>query len=78
MIWHFVSGMSGVAQAVLALSIIGIFGLWLGRVTIRGAGLGIGGVLFAGLVVGDVAKRLGLHLEAGELVFVRETPGPRA
>lgn len=72
MIWHFVSGMSGVAQAVLALSIIGIFGLWLGRVTIRGAGLGIGGVLFAGLVVGDVAKRLGLHLEAEVLDFVRE------
>ena len=72
MIWNFVSGMSGVAQAVLALSIIGTLGLFLGRMEVRGVGLGIGGVLFAGLVVGDVANRLGLHLEAEVLDFVRE------
>jgi putative transport protein len=72
MIWHFITGMSGVALAVMALSIIGTFGLMLGRVTVKGAGLGIGGVLFAGLVVGDIASRLGLHLEAEVLDFVRE------
>ncbi|MCE1236970.1 MAG: putative transporter [Hyphomicrobiales bacterium] len=72
MIWNFVAGMSGVAQAVLALSIIGTFGLWLGRFEFKGAGLGIGGVLFAGLFVGDFAKRLGVHLEAEVLDFVRE------
>lgn len=70
--WQFVSGMSGVALAVMALSLIGTFGLWLGRLEVKGVGLGIGGVLFAGLVVGDFAKRLGLHLEPEVLDFVRE------
>ncbi len=69
---HILSGMSGIALAVMALSLIGTFGLWLGRLEFRGAGLGIGGVLFAGLVVGDAAKRLGLHLDAEVLDFVRE------
>lgn len=72
MIWHFVSGMSGVALAVMALSLIGTVGLWIGRLEIKGAGLGIGGVLFAGLVVGDLAKRFDLHLEPEVLDFVRE------
>lgn len=72
MIWHFITSMSAVAQAVLALSIIGTLGLFLGRMSLRGASLGIGGVLFAGLFVGDVAARLGLHLEAEVLDFVRE------
>jgi putative transport protein len=72
MMWQFVSGMSGIALAVMALSLIATFGLWLGRVEIKGVGLGIGGVLFAGLVVGDLANRSGLHLEAEVLDFVRE------
>jgi len=72
MIWHFITSMSAVAKAVLALSIIGTLGLFLGRLSFRGASLGIGGVLFAGLLVGDVANRLGLHLEAEVLDFVRE------
>jgi putative transport protein len=72
MIWHFITSMSAVGKAVLALSIIGTLGLFLGRLSLRGASLGIGGVLFAGLFVGDVANRLGLHLEAEVLDFVRE------
>ena len=72
MIWHFITSMSAVGKAVLALSIIGTLGLFLGRVSFKGASLGIGGVLFAGLFVGDVANRLGLHLEAEVLDFVRE------
>lgn len=72
MVFEFVAAMPAVAKAVLALSIIGTAGLFIGRLNFRGAGLGIGGVLFAGLVVGDAFKRLGLHLEAEVLDFVRE------
>ncbi len=72
MVFEFVAAMPAVAKAVLALSIIGTAGLFIGRLNFRGAGLGIGGVLFAGLVVGDVFKRFGLHLEAEVLDFVRE------
>jgi putative transport protein len=72
MIWHFITSMSAVAKAVLALSIIGTLGLFLGRLSLRGVSLGIGGVLFAGLFVGDLASRGGLHLEAEVLDFVRE------
>lgn len=72
MIWTFITGMSAVAKAVLALSIIGTLGLFVGRLSLRGASLGIGGVLFAGLFVGDVANRTGLKLDGEVLDFVRE------
>ncbi|MDK9696483.1 MAG: putative transporter [Siculibacillus sp.] len=72
MIWTFITSMSAVAKAVLALSIIGTLGLFLGRMSFRGASLGIGGVLFAGLVVGDLANRSGLTLDHEVLDFVRE------
>ena len=72
MIWHFITSMSAVGKAVLALSIIGTLGLFLGRMSLRGASLGIGGVLFAGLFVGDLAHRYGLELDHMVLDFVRE------
>ncbi len=72
MIWQFISSMPAVAKAVMALSIIGTLGLFLGRVSMRGASLGIGGVLFAGLFVGDLAHRAGLDLDHAVLDFVRE------
>ena len=72
MIWQFISAMPAVAKAVLALSIIGTLGLFLGRVSVRGASLGIGGVLFAGLFIGDLANRSGLKLDHEVLDFVRE------
>ncbi len=72
MFMHFIATMPAVAKAVLALSIIGTLGLFLGRLTFKGAGLGIGGVLFAGLFVGDLANRAGLTLDHEVLDFVRE------
>ena len=72
MIWQFITSMQAVAKAVLALSIIGTLGLFLGRVSVRGASLGIGGVLFAGLFIGDLANRSGLKLDHEVLDFVRE------
>ena len=61
-----------VAQATMALALAGVLGLLLGRLSIRGVGLGIGGVLFAGIALGDVSARLGLHFNAEMMEFVRE------
>lgn len=57
-----------VAWAVLGLSLIGAFGLVIASVKVRGVGLGIAGVLFAGIIVGH----FGFHIEKGILEFVRE------
>lgn len=64
--------LSDVALTVIALSLSAALGLLLGRLTIRGVGLGIGGVLFAGILLGDLSARLGLHYSAEMLEFVRE------
>jgi putative transport protein len=57
-----------VAWAVLALSLVGALGLALSSLKIRGVGLGIAGVLFAGIVLGH----FGIHIEKEILEFVRE------
>ena len=57
-----------VAWAVLVLSAVGALGLALASLKIRGVGLGIAGVLFAGIIVGH----FGIHIEHGILEFVRE------
>jgi putative transport protein len=57
-----------VAWAVLVLSVVGATGLALANLKVRGVGLGIAGVLFAGIVIGH----FGIHIEHGILEFVRE------
>ncbi len=72
MFMQFIATMPAVAKVVLALSIIAVLGLLIGKINYRGAGLGIGGVLFAGLFVGDIAQRNGIKLDHEVLDFVRE------
>src|SRR5688572_4634643 len=43
-----------VAQAVLVLSLVAAAGIWLGSFKFRGAGLGVAGVLFSGLIAGHL------------------------
>jgi len=57
-----------VAWAVLVLSLVGAAGLALASVKVRGVGLGIAGVLFAGILIGH----FGIHIDHGILEFVRE------
>lgn len=64
--------MSEVAVAMVALAFAGSLGLVIGNLHWRGVGLGIGGVLFAGIAVGHVAGVLGIHFDAGTMEFVRE------
>lgn len=62
------TGTNEVALAVLVLSIISVAGLSLSAIKFRGVGLGITGVLFAGLFFGHI----GWHINQEVLEFVRE------
>lgn len=57
-----------VVQAMMVLSVVAALGLAFGRVQVRGISIGIGGVLFAGILVGH----LGLELDHAVLEFIRE------
>ncbi|HVU27428.1 MAG TPA: putative transporter [Verrucomicrobiae bacterium] len=57
-----------VAWAVLVLMLVAIFGLLLADIKIKGVGLGITGVLFAGIVAGH----FGLRIDHVILDFVRD------
>jgi putative transport protein len=57
-----------VAQAIGILAIVCVAGLAIGRIEIRGIGLGTAGVLFAGLVLGHFSK----PVDHATLDFVKE------
>jgi putative transport protein len=57
-----------VAWAVLVLSLVGALGLALASIKVRGVGVGIAGVLFAGILVGH----FGVAIESETREFVRE------
>ncbi|MHC0053970.1 putative transporter [Actibacterium sp. D379-3] len=64
--------LSDIALSVVALAVAGALGLLLGKVEVKGVGLGIGGVLFSGIAVGHVSSAMGLEYDAHVLEFVRE------
>lgn len=59
---------SPVAWAVLVLSGVGALGLAIATIKFRGIGIGVTGVLFAGILAGH----LGIHIDHTTLEFVRE------
>lgn len=68
----FLQSLPEVALATAALSLAGALGLLLGSLAWRGVGLGIGGVLFAGIFTGHLAAAAGLHFDLATIEFVRE------
>ncbi|MGE5503978.1 MAG: putative transporter [Actinomycetota bacterium] len=72
MLADLLAAMPAAARVMLLLSIVAAAGLALGHIKIRGVGLGIGGVLFAGIAVGDFVRRAGVSLDGGMLEFVRD------
>ncbi|WP_370224283.1 putative transporter [Pararhodobacter marinus] len=61
-----------IGLTMLAISLAGALGLLFGRLSLWGVGLGIGGVLFAGILLGDLLARAGVGLSPEMLEFVRE------
>jgi putative transport protein len=64
--------MSTIALSISLLSLVAVLGLWIGNWRIRGVGLGIGGVLFGGLIVGHYAQILQIELDMHTLHFIQE------
>ena len=57
-----------VAYSILLISLVAVAGLGFASIKIRGVGLGVTGVLFAGLIFGH----FGFHLEHHTMEFLRE------
>ena len=64
--------MSDIAITISLLALVAVIGLWIGHWKIRGGGLGIGGVLFGGIIVAHFTNQYGLQLDAHTLHFVQE------
>jgi putative transport protein len=64
--------MSDVALSTSLLALVAVLGLWLGSFEFRGVGLGIGGVLFGGILVGHFVHHNGIALDLHTLQFVQE------
>jgi len=64
--------MSSIALTVLILSAVAVIGLWIGGLKIKGVGLGIGGVLFGGLIVGHFTHQMHVELDHEVLHFIKE------
>ena len=64
--------MSDIALTVSLLALVAVLGLWIGNWRIYGVGLGIGGVLFGGIIVGHFAQSYALGLNGDMLHFIQE------
>ncbi|OTA19127.1 transporter [Xenorhabdus beddingii] len=64
--------MSDIALTMSLLALAATLGLWIGNWRIYGIGLGIGGVLFGGIIVGHFAQTYSLSLSNDMLHFIQE------
>lgn len=64
--------MSEIALTVSLLSLVAVLGLWIGHIKVRGVSLGIGGVLFGGIIVSHFMTGLGVKLDPHTLHFIQE------
>ncbi|QEM87860.1 putative transporter [Glaesserella parasuis] len=64
--------MSEIALTVSLLSLVAVIGLWIGHIKVRGVSLGIGGVLFGGILVSHFMTQYGVKLDAHTLHFIQE------
>ncbi|MDG6483955.1 putative transporter [Glaesserella parasuis] len=64
--------MSEIALTVSLLSLVAVIGLWIGHIKVRGVSLGIGGVLFGGILVSHFMTQYGVKLDDHTLHFIQE------
>ncbi len=63
---------SDIALTVSILALVAVVGLFIGNVKFRGVGLGIGGVLFGGIIVGHFVSQAGMTLSSDMLHVIQE------
>lgn len=64
--------MSDIALTVSILALVAVVCLFIGNVKFRGIGLGIGGVLFGGIIVGHFVSQAGMTLSSDMLHVIQE------
>ena len=64
--------MSDIALTVSILALVAVVGLFIGNVKFRGIGLGIGGVLFGGIMGGHFVSQAGMTLSSDMLHVIQE------
>ncbi|EJF3814991.1 putative transporter [Escherichia coli] len=64
--------MSDIALTVSILALVAVVGFFIGNVKFRGIGLGIGGVLFGGIIVGHFVSQAGMTLSSDMLHVIQE------
>ncbi|EFH1628832.1 putative transporter [Escherichia coli] len=64
--------MSDIALTVSILALVAVVGLFIGNVKFRGIGLGIGGVLFGGIIIGHFVSQAGMTLSSDMLHVIQE------
>ena len=64
--------MSDISLTVSILALVAVVGLFIGNVKFRGIGLGIGGVLFGGIIVGHFVSQAGMTLSSDMLHVIQE------
>ncbi|EFM0180042.1 putative transporter [Escherichia coli] len=64
--------MSDIALTVSILALVAVVGVFIGNVKFRGVGLGIGGVLFGGIIVGHFVSQAGMTLSSDMLHVIQE------
>ena len=64
--------MSDIALTVSILALVAVVGLFIGNVKFRVIGLGIGGVLFGGIIVGHFVSQAGMTLSSDMLHVIQE------
>ncbi|EMU75498.1 aspT/YidE/YbjL antiporter duplication domain protein [Escherichia coli P0305260.7] len=64
--------MRDIALTVSILALVAVVGLFIGNVKFRGIGLGIGGVLFGGIIVGHFVSQAGMTLSSDMLHVIQE------
>lgn len=64
--------MSEIAITISLLALVAVIGLWIGHWKIKGVGLGIGGVLFGGIIVAHFTNQYGVKLDSHTLHFIQE------
>ncbi|EEV9972762.1 putative transporter [Escherichia coli] len=64
--------MSDIALTVSILALVAVVGLFIGNVKFRGVGLGIGGVLFGGIIIGHFVSQAGMTLSSDMLHVIQE------